>query len=413
MHAYNKNYDYVYVNTPQQLSSLCAHYKTRSVLAIDTEFVRTQTLTPILGLIQVFDKQNVALIDPVAIKDLSKFSEILCDHNIVKVAHACSEDLEALWHHLQIIPTPLYDTQFAAGLIGLGVSVGYANLVEKLFEISVDKGESRTDWIQRPLSDAQCAYASADVTHLMALYEHIFDETQSRQISHWVFDEIQHLGIKKALTMPADIAYYFLKNNWKLKGKQLLALQTLAKWRLEVARRENMAVNFVIKEVALFELASKLPDTPQALFECHNLYSRQARFYKDELLSICQWAKKADSSQFIPKIQRLVEFKGYKACLSALKEMVEYVAQQQNVPEAVLASKKQMRQLLKWCWFDFDELALQDIKPDMLSGWRGELFAPYLRKSASGTNIPLSNDPKNKYHVYAILAGHHEIKRSL
>jgi ribonuclease D len=403
LHPYNKTYKYLYVDTPAQLTQLCAHYSTQEVLAIDTEFVRTQTLTPILGLIQVFDKRQVALIDPVAIKDLSEFSSILTNPNIVKVAHACSEDLEALWHHLRIIPTPLFDTQFAAAMLGLGVSVGYANLVENLFEITVDKGESRTDWIQRPLSPAQCAYASADVTHLMALYEHIYKETQILQKTDWVLDEIHQLGLKKSIPLPPEIAYYSLKNNWKLKGKQLSALKELAKWRLEVARKENMAVNFVIKEIALFEIASKVPETPQALFDCHNLYSKQARLYKDDLLRICQAAKEQSNIQAVPKIQRLVEFNGYKACLNTVKDFVDHVALQQNIPVPVLASKKQMNQLLKWCWFDFDELELQGLKPDILIGWRGELFAEYIQ----GKQL------LNQHNLHAVIAGHHEIKRSL
>jgi len=403
LHPYNKTYEYLYVDTPAQLTQLCAHYSTQEVLAIDTEFVRTQTLTPILGLIQVFDKHQVALIDPVAIKDLSEFSSILTNPNIVKVAHACSEDLEALWHHLHIIPTPLFDTQFAAAMLGLGVSVGYANLVENLFEITVDKGESRTDWIQRPLSPAQCAYASADVTHLMALYEHIYKETQILQKTDWVLDEIHQLGLKKSIPLPTEIAYYSLKNNWKLKGKQLSALKELAKWRLEVARKENMAVNFVIKEIALFEIASKVPETPQALFDCHNLYSKQARLYKDDLLRICHAAKEQSSIQAVPRIQRLVEFNGYKACLNTVKDFVDHVALQQNIPAPVLASKKQMNQLLKWCWFDFDELELQGFKPDILTGWRGELFADYIQ----GKQL------LNQHNLHVVIAGHHEIKRSL
>jgi ribonuclease D len=403
LHPYNKIYDYLYINTAAQLSELCEHYATLDVLAIDTEFVRTQTLTPILGLIQVFDKEQVALIDPVAIEDLSEFATILTNTNIIKVAHACSEDLEALWHHLRVIPAPIFDTQFAAGVLGLGVSVGYANLVEKLFEISVDKGESRTDWIQRPLSAAQCAYASADVTHLMALYEHIFTQTQAVKKSHWVINEIHQLGIKKSMQLPSEIAYYSLKNNWKLKGKQLSALKALAKWRLEEARKENMSVNFVIKEIALFEIASKLPDTPQALFDCHNLYSKQARLYKDDLLTLCQAAKKDLSGQAVPRIQRLVEFSGYKACLSVIKELVDHIALEQDVPDTVLASKKQMNQLLKWCWFEFDELEFQGLNPDLLRGWRGDIFGAYLK----------GNQLFNQRNLPALIAGYHEIKRSL
>lgn len=403
MHPYNKTYQYKYIDSEYELLELCEHYATLDVLAIDTEFVRTQTLTPMLGLIQVFDKENVALIDPVAIEDLSAFSAILENQNIIKVAHSCSEDLEALWHHLGVLPAPVFDTQFAAAMLDMGSSVGYANLVEQLFSITVDKGESRTDWISRPLSGAQCAYASADVTHLMALYEHLATQIEAKNKTTWVYDEIHQLGIKKSSLLPVHLAYFNFKNNWKLRGRQLAALQMLARWRLEVAREENMAVNFVIKELALFEVASTLPENSQALFDCHNLYSKQARLYKDILLTICKSAKAMAPEDYPPRIQRLIEFSAYKTCLALVKELTEQIALEVDVPVAVIASKKQMNQLLKWCWFDFDELQTQGLKPDLLVGWRGQLVREYLDGTKTINNSSLDS----------LIAGHHEIKRGL
>lgn len=403
MHPYNHTYQYKYIDTQSQLTELCLHYSKLDVLAIDTEFVRTQTLTPLLGLIQVFDKENVALIDPVAIKDLSAFSAILEDESIIKIAHSCSEDLEALWHHLGVLPAPVFDTQFAAAILGLGTSVGYANLVEQLFTIQVDKGESRTDWIRRPLSEAQCAYASADVTHLMALYEHISDQIEAKNQTAWIFDEIQQLGLKKSTLFPSHLAYFNLKNNWKLRGQQLAALQLLARWRLDLARKENKSVNFVIKEAALFEIASTLPENSQGLFDCHNLYSKQARLYKEPLLTICKTAKAMEKEEFPPRVQRLMEFSGYKTCLAVVKELADKIALEQEIPVAMFASKKQMNQLLQWCWFDFSEIEVQGLKPDLLIGWRGVLMLDYINGSKTINTASLTS----------LLAGHHEIKRSL
>lgn len=395
MHPYNKTYEYYYVDEQSQLDELCANYVNEPVLAIDTEFVRTQTLTPLLGLIQVFDGKRVALIDPIAIADLKVFADILADENIVKVAHSCSEDLEALWHHLDVIPAPIFDTQFAAGLLDLGMSVGYANLVEQLFEIQIDKGESRTDWIRRPLSEAQCEYATADVTHLMALYEHLSAKVEERNMTTWVYQEVEQLGLKKSLPVSPACAYLNLKNVWKLNRRSLAAFQKLAHWRLELARKENTSVNFVIKEIALFEIAMKLPQTTQALFECQNLYSRQARFYSDALLAICRESSALSPEECPAKIQRLVEFSGYKKAMALLKEQIDVVAEIQQIPVATLASKKQINQVLKWFWFDFDDLAEQGIKPDILMGWRFKLLSAHI------------------INIQPQLAEQHEIKRSL
>jgi ribonuclease D len=395
LHPYNKTYDYYYVDQQSQLDALCVDYANESVLAIDTEFVRTETLTPLLGLIQVFDGKRVALIDPVAIDNLNAFADILADESIVKVAHSCSEDLEALWHHLKVIPAPIFDTQFAAGLLDLGTSVGYANLVEQLFEIQIDKGESRTDWIRRPLTDAQCEYASADVTHLMALYEYLSPKIDERGMTSWVYQEIEQLALKKSLPVSPAYVYLNLKNTWKLNKRNLAAFQKLAQWRLELARKENKSVNFVIKEVALFEIAMKLPQTSQALFDCQNLYSRQARLYSDALLNICRESSQLSLDACPPKVQRLIEFSAYKKAMALLKARIDKVAETYQIPVATLASKKQMNQVLKWYWFDLDDLAEQGIKPDILTSWRFQLLSADI------------------IDIQPQLAEQHEIKRSL
>lgn len=398
LHPYKNIDNYTYIDELSKLNALCEKYKSKSVLAIDTEFVRTQTLKPELGLIQVFDGEEVALIDPIAINDLSAFSNILVDENIVKVAHSCSEDLETLWYHLNIIPIPIFDTQIAAAFLDLGPTIGYANLVEKLFAINLDKGESRTDWIIRPLSAAQCRYAAADVTHLMAVYEHLFPQIVSKRVLDMVYDEVASLGVKKSHQLPSDLAYLQVKNNWKLQGTRLSALQLLAKWRLDEARDKNKSVNFIIKEVALFELAYKLPVTQQMLFDCHNLYAKQARLYAETLLSIIREAKAKTPEQCPSKIQRLIEFKGYKPCAQILKDLVVQFSQQLDIPEGCVASKKQINQLLKWCWFSFDELEQMNLRPDLISGWRRELFLPHLNLNGN---------------LRKTLAEYHEIMRSL
>ena len=395
MHSYKDIDSYIYIDKQDEFNDLCAQYAQARVLAIDTEFVRTQTLTPLLGLIQVFDGKQVALIDPVALDDLNAFAEVLANPDVVKVAHSCSEDLEALWHHLNVIPHPVYDTQFAAGLLELGVSVGYANLVEKLFSIELDKGESRTDWMQRPLSSAQLSYAAADVTHLMAVYEHLVDLTDNRKQTQWVYEEIAYLGQKKASPVSPDFAYFTLKNIWKLNARNLAAFKALAKWRLEEARRQNKSLNFVVKEDAMYEVASKLPQSNAQLFECHFLYSKPARMYGETLLSICREASQLSIEECPPKASRLLDYSGYKGSLQLIKNAVEETATVNNIPVAMLASKKQMNQVLKWVWFDIDEIEAQGLKPDLISGWREALLREKLDQ------------------LLPTLASKHEIKRSI
>lgn len=395
MHSYQHITEYYYIDNKEDLSKACKTFTTKPVIAFDTEFVRTQTLNPLLGLIQVFDGEDVYLIDPIAIEDLSEFAQILTQTNIVKVAHSCSEDLETLLHHLNVIPQPVFDTQFAAALLGLGVSVGYANLVEAIFEIKVDKGESRTDWLQRPLSSAQCDYALADVTHLLALYEHMVVQIEEQNKLSWVYQEIAHLATKKQAVYPAELAYLAVKNNWKLRRKHLACLQQLAEWRMQTARIEDKPLSFVLKETALIELAYKIPLATQQLFECQHLYSKPARLYGDSILKICRRINEVDDSNLPNSVQRLIDFKAYKQALEKLKNITEEIAAKHDIPNTLLASKKQLNQVLKWAWFELDELDAQQLKPDLLCSWRYTLLQPFIPQ------------------LSILIAESHEVKRSI
>lgn len=395
MHSYQHIHRFHYIDDFHSLSEVCQQFSTCSVLAIDTEFVRTKTLRPILGLIQIFDGTDVYLIDPIAIEDLSELATILNTPTIIKVAHSCSEDLEAIWHHLNVVPTPIFDTQFAASLLGEGNSIGYANLVEKLFSITLDKGESRTDWTQRPLSDAQLKYAAADVTHLMAIYEALNQQVSAVNKLDIVFDEIKQLSVKKTSELPSQFAYLNLKNIWRLKPKQLATIQKLAEYRVDVARQNNISLNFVIKEQALFDIAVQMPTNTAQLFQIKSLFAKQAREHGTTIIDICAECSTLSIEQCPNKLQRLIEFAGYKGTLQSLKELIEECANKNDIPPAVLASKKQMNQMLKWLWFDNDDLALQGLKPDLLLGFRYDLLKDYLTDFISK------------------MAQQHEIKRSI
>jgi len=141
-----------YIEDHASLVELCHKLAKADVLAIDTEFVRTRTLYPKLGLIQVNDGENLALIDPVAINDLSPFWQLLTDEKICKVLHACSEDLEVFLTAANCRPVNLIDSQIMMSFLGHGLSMGYAAMVNHYLAIEVDKSESRTDWMKRPLT---------------------------------------------------------------------------------------------------------------------------------------------------------------------------------------------------------------------------------------------------------------------
>lgn len=370
--------NFEYIDTPEALTDYCARIATADALAIDTEFVRTRTLVPQLGLIQVYDGEHLGLIDPVALDDLSVFNEILVNPSIIKVLHSCSEDLDALWFNLKVIPAPLFDSQFAANLLDMGQTLGYANLVEQMLNVHVDKGESRTDWIARPLSVEQLKYAAADVFYLLPVYRQLAAQIQEIGQTEWVFAESDFLSLKKRAEVPSDLAYLSIKNNWKMGAQSRQALKEIASWRLQQAQKRDMAINFVLREQGMLEVAMKLPENKAKLFQLESITPKEARIHADTLLELVQKALNTTAADCPPKVQRLTDFNEYKKALSTLKDVCEGLAQKHHTRVEVLASKKQLNQWLKWCWFEIDELDSVQLQPDIVSGWRRNVFAQEL-----------------------------------
>ena len=162
--------DYNWVNSDQLLQQTCAKAREKTVVALDTEFIRTRTFYPKLGLIQLYDGEQLSLIDPLSITDFSPFTALLADPAVLKVLHACSEDLEVFQCYFKQQPKPMLDSQIMADFVGFQISSGFAKLVAHYLDIELDKGAARTDWLARPLSEQQLQYAAADVWYLLPLY---------------------------------------------------------------------------------------------------------------------------------------------------------------------------------------------------------------------------------------------------
>ncbi|CAD5268868.1 ribonuclease D [Alteromonas sp. 38] len=375
---------YELVTTFERLDSVCNLAQQQKAVALDTEFVRTRTLSPHLGLIQLYDGHQLVLIDPLAIDDLSPFVALMENTSVVKVLHSCSEDLETFLTAFNSVPTPVFDSQFAASILGLGASLGYAKLVELLCDVSLDKGESRTDWIARPLREAQLSYAANDVLYLLPCYEHLVEKINEAGKLDWVYQEIAQLADKKRSQMPEEFAYMQIKNNWRLSKEQLTVLQALAAWRLATARKKDMALNFVFKEIHLYEAARLMPSSKSGLSQLHGVNPQSIRRYGETIITLISEARDkyaaTSEPQRLPKVSRLIDVASYKQTLASLKAVSDKIASENNVSPEVIASKKQLNQVLKWYWFDSDETRVLGLKPDVLSGWRAPLFEPHLEK---------------------------------
>ncbi|MFT6202246.1 MAG: ribonuclease D, partial [Candidatus Endobugula sp.] len=232
--------EYQWIDTDAALAKLCEQLSQQSAIALDTEFVRTRTYYPHIGLLQIADAHGVYLIDPLAITKTQPMADVLTNPNVVKVVHACSEDLEVFRHAFGVFPESLFDTQVAAGFAGFGSSIGYANLMREMKQIDIPKQETRSDWLQRPLSDAQLRYAALDVEYLLEIHRELSATLQAQQRAEWVQSDCQRMIDKLRNTDHEDIYYQRIKTAWKLEADQLTVLANICRWREVEAKQQDV-----------------------------------------------------------------------------------------------------------------------------------------------------------------------------
>jgi ribonuclease D len=371
-----------YVEDHASLVELCQKLEQASVLAIDTEFVRTRTLYPKLGLIQVNDGENLALIDPVAIDDLSPFWHLLTDENICKVLHACSEDLEVFLTAANCRPVNLIDSQIMMSFLGHGLSMGYAAMVNHYLDIEIDKSESRTDWMKRPLTAKQLDYAQADVDYLFQLYPRIYNEVKQTGWIDAAKQESELLIDKKFTAIDETTLYRNIKLSWKLSPKQLYLLQHLARWRFQQAKKRDMPIGFIAKDHTLFALAVHNPNNVGTMANLEGVEMLDVRHKGKAMLSVLKKAQTDDNGEYPDKILRLDEYPGYKQIFKKVKNFIALQAEKVDLLPENLASKKQINQFLSW-HFKLNAAPEYSLKVDILIGWRKSLFGERLCLFAS------------------------------
>ncbi|WP_419147580.1 ribonuclease D [Pseudoalteromonas 'SMAR'] len=348
------------------------------VLAVDTEFMRRRTLYPEIALLQVYDGQHLALIDPLSELNFDKLWQLFVDEKVLKVLHSPSEDIEVFLKFGGFIPKPIFDTQFALQLLGEGNCIGFANMVKQLRDVEIDKSESRTDWLRRPLSQKQLDYAASDVYHLLPCYEQIATRIQAQNLHDIVIQESELIAQKRSFRQPNELLYLDIKNVWQLRARDLAALRELAAWRRAKAEKKNLALNFVLKEHNMVEVAKRRPSSLNSLRNIPGVETMEVNRSGKEILACIERAKDLSDDQCPERVKRLIDYKGYKGACKDIKQIINEVAAANHIPSDVFASKKQINQVISWAWKKSEQEKQLLMKPDLALGWRKELIGDKL-----------------------------------
>lgn len=371
----------IWIDQDDQLAELCTLWRQQAAIALDTEFMRSDTFYPIPGLLQIGDGKGCYLIDPLALKNLAPLRELMLDEAVTKVMHSCSEDLEVFQRWLGMVPSPIFDTQIAAAFAGLGFSLGYAGLVNTLLTIDIPKEETRSDWLQRPLSVAQLKYAALDVAHMLIVYGKLLQLLKTTERLAWVKSDCADLVINARKPDDYSEAYQKVGFAWKLRPQELAILQKLCEWRETEARTRDIPRNRLVKEPSLWEMARKRPEDLAQLQRIHDIPHRTLKHDAQTLLDIISAAAASDPTTWPARLEApLAQSEG--PLIKALKQFVRTTAEQLNLPAEVLIRKK-----------EYEFIVRSGMKggsyklPSRLLGWRYDLIGEGLLRVAQ--TLPL------------------------
>src|SRR5687767_2448821 len=178
------------ITSNQKLADACDRLASHPFVTVDTEFLRETTYYPKLCVVQMASTDEAVVIDALAADiDLEPFFRLMANQAVLKVFHAARQDIEIVWHRAGFIPSPIFDTQVAAMVLGYGDSISYDQLVQRITGDTLDKSSRFTDWTRRPLSKAQIEYAISDVTHLRDVYLKLRADLEKRGRTEWLSEE--------------------------------------------------------------------------------------------------------------------------------------------------------------------------------------------------------------------------------
>lgn len=362
----------IWIVEDQDLARYCQYWESLPMVALDTEFIRVDTFYPIPGLIQVADDKACYFIDPLQLDDYSPLVALFRNESVLKILHAGNEDLELFLYMLGELPRPIFDTQIAAGFLGWGFSMGYQRLVEHALGVSLEKGETTSDWLQRPLTTSQERYAALDVAYLPALCQQQVEALEQRGMYGWMQEETEQLLRQTPDDDPDGVKYYQrFSQAWKLPVEKIAALRDLTAWRERICRQRDVTRNRVLRNQTLLDVINVWPTTAHQLLKVQDMKPRVARQDGEVILGFLKLAAQSALVKPPAPIVRPLTYKWNKP-LKALKAMARTKAEQLSMAPEILLRKKDLDALIR------TEAEGQFSLPPSLSGWRKEVIGDAL-----------------------------------
>ena len=368
----------MYISTYEELESFCTAASAFPAVAVDTEFLREKTYHARLCLVQVATPESCAVIDPLAIDDLGPLAALLTDAGTVKVFHACSQDMEVLYHTLGSLPSPIFDTQVAAAFLGERVQISYNGLVHAFCGVSLPKSESLTDWSRRPLTDRQVEYALDDVRYLIDAYAEIERRLVNLGRMSWVEDEMRPLRDAAHYAVEPRQAYKRVKRINSCTRRQLAVARELAAWRERRAMQTDVPRTWIMSDEVLLALVKRVPRDAGDLRRIRGTEQLSDRDVEAALVAIGNGARCPSANMPSADHSRRAPTPETESVCDLLYALLRLVSERSGVATSFIASRDDL----------YDYIERPERSP-LREGWRFELVGSLLDDLLAG-NIGLT-----------------------
>lgn len=381
-----------FIDTQKALLDFCVAAQHVKHLAFDTEFVTEHSYRPELCLIQVAAGSRLAVIDPLAIDDVTPFWDLLASPGHETIVHAGREEFRFCRHAIGRRPHDLFDVQLAAGLVGLEYPAAYSSLVSRLLRENLSKGETRTDWRKRPLSDSQIEYAMLDVAYLERIRHLLFQRLDRLGRLGWMETEMEKWQL--------HVEEYDEGERWRrlsglsgMSSRCLAIVRELWHWREELAAQRNSPARRVLRDDLLIELAKRQLSDVKRIRALRGLERGDLQKHLSTIGEVIERALSLSPQECPipnaranrPQLNLLGQF---------LHTAVNSVCHAAHVAPAIVGTVEDVRDLIAF------RLGLGDggPPPNLASGWRAEVVGHVIEELLAGKRAirivdPLSDRP--------------------
>ena len=354
--------DYQYIDSSAQLAEFCGKFNNAGYCAIDTEFVREKTYYAVLALIQIASEKHMACIDPLTIDNFDPFIALMQNRKLIKVFHSPSQDLEILFQRFSCMPQPIFDTQLAAAVLGYDHQIGYADLVNQITGIKLEKKHTRANWSRRPLAEDEINYAMDDVRYLLPVYQTLKTELEDKKRYAWIEKDLLAMTSVSNYQIETADLWRRLKGVQKLRGVELQIARHLCQWREQMAQQINLPRRWVVKDDLIIEIARLKPSKVIDLDSIRDVNEKFIEKHGDRILAIVATAQNTPTSKWPQHDVKQSLSTPQQALGDCLMALCRIIAEDNQIAVATLATRK-----------DIDNL-ITDRKNSRLSqGWRFSL----------------------------------------